>query len=823
MNSSIINTSNPSGNGHRQTRTAVLLCSLLLGLTVGPVQAQANSASTSTATSANSLHYQIIASDLEDALKAYSEVSGQTIVVEVTSLNGKTTRGISGTYTSDTALRLLLAGSGLEAQQNASGQWVVKSAHSHTSTAPAAESVATLPEVTVTGSSLETDLQVYPGSVSIITEDSLKTSTTVIEALASVPGVSTGDDFGRTTGQQFHIRGFGYQSEDRVIIQQDGVRRSASLYSNHISTFRQDNDLLKRVEVVKGASSVQHGGGAIGGVVAMTTKEAADFVPSGKDMGFATKLYYEHNNYKEGYIAGALAPKDKPYEFLAYAKQGSRGDLKMSRAMGTSNGAPVDTVGNDEDLRVLFLQGGVKITPEQKLSLSYYDYKLDNETTWQTLWHPLYSTVTGPVKGNLKQQDAIAKYTYSSLSNPLINISAQVYHSKASYDRGYNYFDTDDQEQVELDYENSDKRSGLRLSNEAHFTTGSVSHRLVTGIDYEKRNEDAEMVTNGQFSDFGSFPNTYKDFGAYGHLESSLFNNALVVQLGGRYDRFDRKVKYKDFQYKDSNFSPRLGASLKVFNGFHVLANYSEAFRAPTPHETSIEGAVNPHYWFLPSGSLKPETVREKELGFSYTNLGLIAPNDVFKTKFMYFDGKIKDMIALGLTREGELGPNGAPYATYQNVSRVKRNGFEWSASYDRKFASIGTSYSRVRQINAATGRYTPRTFADKLNLNFHVRPIEGLSIGANINHWFKPKQNPESTISRGETLWYIRDDFTIVDLNGTWKPMPNSNGVFGRDFEVQFGIKNIFDAEYREASNVETSTIVGRGRNAYIGLRTRF
>ena len=72
---------------------------------------------------------------------------------------------------------------------------------------------------------------------------------------------------------------------------QNSVRRSLSMYSNHISSFRSDNDLLKRVEVVKG-------GGAIGGVVDMAMKTAADFVTEGKNAGFSTKLRHENNNYR---------------------------------------------------------------------------------------------------------------------------------------------------------------------------------------------------------------------------------------------------------------------------------------------------------------------------------------------------------------------------------------------------------------------------------------------------------------------------------------------------------------------------------------------
>lgn len=768
--------------------------------------------------------FHIRAGQLRAALDDFSRQSGQTVLIAPGVDDTAQTPGLHGSHDAETALRTLIAHTGLTARKNAQGQWLLAPAAA-TTTARDAEKTASLPEVTVSGSSLRTGLQTYPGSVSVIRPDELSRSSTPIEALASVPGVSTGNDFGRGTGQQFHIRGFGYQSEERVIVMQEQVRRSVSLFSNHISSFRADNDLLKRAEVVKGASSVQYGGGAIGGVVAMTQKSAADFIPSGKEMGLSAKLRHEHNNYREGYLAGAFAPKDKPFELLAYGKKGKRGDQTMSRAFRASaQGEPVDKVDTDEDLQVGFLQGVFRPAPDQRLSLSYFDYRMDVRTSWQTLWHPSFSTVTGPVVGTLTQRDTIATYSFAPTDNPLVKLQASLYHARASYDRGYAYQDNRTRQPVALDYENMDKRVGLRLKNEAYFQTGTVSHRLLAGLDHEKRSEDAIMLRNGRLSDFGSMPNTQKDFGLYGHLESSFFHEALVLQLGGRYDRFSRRVDHRtDGRHTNSHFSPRLGVSVRVANGLHLLGNVAETFRAPTPHETYSDGALNPHYWYVPNPALQPETAREAELGFSYARQALLAPDDALRTKFMYFRGNIADMIALTHIRPGELSPEGSPYARYENVARARRSGFEWSLAYERRLAGLGLDYSRVRQVDTATGKNVPRAFADKLTLHAHLRPVDGLRLGLSVNHWRKPRQNPASTVIRGTTLWYVRDPFTVVNLQGRWKPNPHGSGFLGRDFEVEFGINNVFDATYRDASNVESSSIVGKGRNIYLGAIARF
>ncbi|HAS64149.1 MAG TPA: hypothetical protein DCS35_17255, partial [Vibrio sp.] len=119
-----------------------------------------------------------------------------------------------------------------------------------------------LETVVVIGNRVETEDSKYAGSIGVIDADEITESSNLMDSLSSIPGVEAGGDNGRNIGQQYTIRGFGYQTEQRVIIQQDGVPQSPSLFSNHISSFRTDPDLLERVEVVKGASSILYGSGA---------------------------------------------------------------------------------------------------------------------------------------------------------------------------------------------------------------------------------------------------------------------------------------------------------------------------------------------------------------------------------------------------------------------------------------------------------------------------------------------------------------------------------------------------------------------------------
>lgn len=185
-----------------------------------------------------------------------------------------------------------------------------------------------LDPIVVEATRQEVNYLTYPGSVGVIGKDTLIRQSGIVDAISNIPGVDTGFDNGRQIGQDFRIRGFGYQSENRVIIMQDGVPRSANLFSNHISSFRTDNDILKRVEVVKGTSSILHGSGAIGGIIGMQTKDAKDYLEDGENFGAMIGQRFESNHMSS--TRGAIYGKSDAIDILLYGKKAKYGTKKRA-------------------------------------------------------------------------------------------------------------------------------------------------------------------------------------------------------------------------------------------------------------------------------------------------------------------------------------------------------------------------------------------------------------------------------------------------------------------------------------------------------------
>ncbi len=670
--------------------------------------------------------------------------------------------------------------------------------------------------ITVMGTRSQVDVARYPGAVNVIKADDLKISPSVIEDLSKVPGFETGACVGRNIGQQFTIRGFGYQSESRVIIKQDGIRRSTSLFSNHISSFRTDPEILRQVEVIKGSSSVAHGSGAIGGVVGMSTKDAFDYLDKGKTMGTKVITRYERNNYKSGALALYGNPNEGAFDYLVYGKYGKTGDLTKVKPFEDD---PSDkTIDNDEKIKDGFIKLGYKLSEDHQFKVSVFHLHEDVEAAWQTLYHSKYPE-TGPVVGDLDQTDLVLAYTYNPVSE-YFNADVSVFSSKASYHRIFR----NDKGEIRSDYENKDKSWGLNLKNQSKFSTGPVNHKLVVGMDYTRRSEDAIFVYAGELQEFGSMPNNYNELGLFLQDEIPLMQDRMVLYLGGRYDRFERSVDGKTLDYDGSRFSPRIGGAFEIFDHFNLLANYSEAFRAPTPHETSSEGALNPHYWYMPNPDLKSEISKEAEFGFSYDNDRLMNGKAALWARALYFIGNIEDMIDLKELPELGPSPEDSDYATFQNVAKAKRRGYEMETRFTYAPFMVNASFEHLDQYDSQTQEKVPNAFADKLRVGvqYTYKPL-GVTMEVNVNHWFKPDQNPEYIIRRKVKYYKVNESYTITNLRVKWVPADTGLSFFDQGFELFGGVNNLFNDEYINARGYANSSRSGKGRNIFFNISKKF
>ena len=143
-------------------------------------------------------------------------------------------------------------------------------------------------EIVVVASRIPTVASEVIGSVNSISSDDLDLQMIdgLDELVRFIPGVSSHKEnqYGRSFTDDLHIRGI----HGGVIYLIDGQRISDTYvgYGRDIV----DTDLLKKVEIMKGPSSVEYGSDGLSGAVAYITKDPSDLVEEGDS--YLSKLIF---------------------------------------------------------------------------------------------------------------------------------------------------------------------------------------------------------------------------------------------------------------------------------------------------------------------------------------------------------------------------------------------------------------------------------------------------------------------------------------------------------------------------------------------------
>lgn len=205
--------------------------------------------------------FHIVAGPLDAALEAYRTQSGIAIKLDLpkAQLAVFRTEGLQGLYANDTALRLLLAGTGLNFSFAASDQATVGLRR-----ADSVDVTAGLPESTnlshFTESLLDTPQTINVVPAAILHDQQNRTLT---DAIRNVPGISIAAGESGAQGDNLTIRGFTARND----IFLDGIRDFGSYYRD---SFNYD-----QVEVLEGPAGVQFGRGSTGGVINQESKVPA--------------------------------------------------------------------------------------------------------------------------------------------------------------------------------------------------------------------------------------------------------------------------------------------------------------------------------------------------------------------------------------------------------------------------------------------------------------------------------------------------------------------------------------------------------------------
>jgi hemoglobin/transferrin/lactoferrin receptor protein len=522
------------------------------------------------------------------------------------------------------------------------------------------ETFSTLRGVTATATRTEKDAFEVPESVSIVDQRQIEREQpqNFGEILQYLPNIDIAGG-PRGIGNQVNIRGL---SDDRILFLIDGARQNFN--RAHNSPVFLDPDLLKQVEVVRGPASAVWGSGALGGVVAFQTKDAADLLNPGAQFGAQIKGGYQDVN--DQWLGGAsvFGLAGDSLDYLLDFSYRDAGNLRLG------SGADLDNSAFDS------YSGLAKFSfsPDPYNSLGFSALTFDQSGAVPS--NPqTFSTVNDLVDRDTRQRNFALRYDYNNPENPYLNPEFLVYYNATQIDetrRADSREDTTDFNTIGVN-----ARNNVRVPE-----FGPAAQLLGFGVDYF--HNEAESRRNGLRRD--SFPDGQSDVtGLYIQDEVTLWKRLLLIP-GLRWDRFESRASGASIpaQAEDA-FSFKTGLNLALTDWLSVNAAYNEAFRAPDLGELFVSGT---HFTcgpgcanlFVPNPNLRPERARNKEIGFRLNRDGLFFEEDQARFQAAYFYNEVTNFIDTEVVfafRPVPGNPGIGGTTTNVNVTDALLEGFE--------------------------------------------------------------------------------------------------------------------------------------------------
>ncbi len=517
------------------------------------------------------------------------------------------------------------------------------------------------------------------------------------------------DEGPRRNGQLISLRGF---DDEAVVTLVDGRRQNFE--SQHDGRFFLDPALIHSIEIVKGASSAIYGGGAVGGVVAFRTPDAANLLAAGEEQGTSVSLGYRSGNDE-------YAPSLVHYRYADGVDMLTSFSLRRSGDINQGGGG---TLYADDQLVSGLLKLKYTLAGGNTMALHY---QLSNNDGSE----PNTGSLPVNFRGGRNSNPVVDK----EVRDQQISLHYQTGRpvSRWFHPRGQMYFNrTEVQEEDLITGSTNDGRrqnrtlTTLGLSIASHselaFNEG-IKHRLSYGVEFY-RDEQQGGNSLAQDGRNGRAPNAEANtYGIYVQDEISLIGKSGILLLipALRYDSYASKNEDESLQRDEDALSPKLSFSFQPSERAVFFASWARAFRAPNMTELypygqhfraiSIPGSPVgiPENLFVDSSDLQPEIVETLEIGLGGDFDDLLAGGDRLTFKTAWFLSEGKDFITQNV--DIAFPPSGPPRngtTKNENIPNARLAGFELGGEYRLYPFGVRLGLAYVEAENKDTGEYLP-------------------------------------------------------------------------------------------------------------------
>lgn len=630
---------------------------------------------------------------------------------------------------------------------------------------------------------LETPDIETPQAVSIVTRQQYEEqgAISVRQAVSYTPGVYSNQIGASNRFDYIVLRGFSDGSLDNVYL--DGLKMMGD--TNSHSSLVVDPWFLDSVEVVRGPASVLYGRSSPGGIVALNSRKPS-FDPGGE-----VKLFAGNNN-----------------------QRGAAFDVT----------GPVD----DNDRVAVRLTGMTRYADSQFDSLKEQRYAIAPGLTWRIsdrtrleLMAYLHRDPEGGSHSGLPYEGTVTSHAGRKISNTFFEGEDDYdkydrrenmvgYNVEHAFDSGWSvrqklrYLHTNvDLNQVyaagwlndtELNrgYSGSDESmSAITLDNQidGSVDTGIINHRLLLGVDYQRRSNNV-TASYGSFPAIDAFNPVYGadplSISVYSREKHKLDQTGIYVQdqmsldrwrltLGGRHDQVKitnvNKISNTSDTLDQNHFSSRAALMYLFDSGFAPYVSYSTAF-TPTSF-TDEYGKI-----------LQPMKGKQWEAGLKFQPEG---------SQTMYSASVYR-------INQKNIATKVEPTDPYRSIGEIESEGVELEAVgqlTDNLRLQAAYTYNDIRYKKSSAEEqgkravYAPRNQASAwLSYDVKTGLFNGLTVGSGVRYVNGITSDRQNT--------HTLPSYTLVDLAVGY----DLSNVGLKGVSAQVNVNNLTDKRYVAACN---------------------
>jgi iron complex outermembrane receptor protein len=643
---------------------------------------------------------------------------------------------------------------------------------------------SSLPNIVVTGSRFEENLNEVPANVKVITREEIanSTSSNIPDVLSQIGGLMiSGTDQGQLNlNATVDMGGYGATANSTTLVLVDGQRINP-IDSGPINWESIPIDSIERIEILQGGASVQYGNGAMGGVINIITnggqknlnqlsttygsygtlinnaifRNTVDKTTLQLSGNTSNSQGWRQNSNANAYsfdakVVQAFSGADKIYADLFYAYTNSQNPGAVIGQVGEGNpqNARYKNIGSNTTTNNTGIRfGGTKEIGEKNL------FELDGYYTNKT----------------------------SFFYNPYFN-------SQASYDSSINNYGAN------INTSNN-KAEGWQVNLSPRVKMNFDEYgTTVIGAEFNQGAQN-NSATYGTLAQQAILANQGADWGYYNNLISSTSNARLtnrsgyiisrlpltsMIDLNGGYRNQTQSSNAYDNSPTSVNGPVTSGRTYSANAGDVALNfNLSKAHRLYVKWNQSYRFPNTDEFWGLDANSnrvfngiLAPQTAQTYEIGGNINT-------DIFKSTGSIFTS----------VTQNEITYNATTGANYNSPYSVNRRGIvlDNSANITNRITIAGGGkYQKSFYANGPYAGYSVPVSPDLLlNARANYLIDSNWTVGAVVN--YVGNQHYDSTLDNYQGL-ALMPAYTVGDVYASYK--------FDR-WDTKLTIKNVGNARY--------------------------